>query len=113
MGTNYFWIKQKCEMCGHKEAVHIGKNSYGWTFHFHGTAEIRSCADWLVKLESGGFIQNEYDETISLKDFKELVEDKKDSKLNHTTECKEYYSSSTHQTWLDNDGNSFSSGEFL
>lgn len=112
MGTNYYWRKNICESCKRYEEIHIGKSSFGWTFSFHGTDEIRSYKDWIKKLESEGEIYDEYDEKICLDEFKYLVQARTKAKLNHTIQCEKDYRFSSFNTWLDEDGHSFSSGEF-
>jgi len=74
MGTNYYWIKDQCPTCGHRERLHIGKSSCGWKFAFHGTPETRMYQDWVEKLNSGGTIKNEYGKKVSVGDFLEMVE---------------------------------------
>jgi len=111
MGTNFYARINPCKTCGEaKEVIHIGKSSFGWTFTFHATEEIKSYKQWLEILSSKKVkIFDEYDREISLKNFKELVEDKRKSKYNHAIECKndEY-----DKSYLDEEGNSMSKGEF-
>jgi len=123
MGTNYYLEREVCPTCGHaKGYFHIGKSSYGWTFTFHGFRgpydfeeigqPILSYKDWLEVLPSG-IIKDEYGDEISLEKFKELVEEKKNAKKNHTIYCrKSCPEHAKRDCWLDEDGNSFSSGEF-
>jgi hypothetical protein len=129
MGTNYYHIKDKCPHCGrHDEPLHIGKSSGGWTFSFHGTEQIRSYKDWLSQL-SIGTIQDEYGDEISLEEFKKFVESKRGEPWNHARDVgvpgsaysvamKEKYGDSCESRrpdgmeWLDDEGNSFSYGEF-
>ena len=107
MGTNYYARTNACRLCGiSKEEIHIGKSSVGWTFTFHAIDEIRSYKDWLNFLDDEHIkIFNEYDKEISLVNFKKLVESKKQEKNNH---AKQYHKNS----FLDNEGNSMSKGEF-
>ncbi|MCK5281841.1 MAG: hypothetical protein KAK00_00365 [Nanoarchaeota archaeon] len=80
MGTNYYTKTDE------GEELHIGKSSFGWTFSFHATDEIRSYEHWLKYLKDRK-IYDEYGKDISLKDFNKLVEAKKSNKLNHALEC--------------------------
>ncbi len=108
MGTNYYAREEICKECGHaKKETHIGKSSWGWTFGFHALDDIRSYKEWLMFLEQKDVkIFDEYNEEISLKDFKELVESKKKEKYNHTKEHPD------EEHYLDAEGNSFGTGEF-
>ena len=45
MGTNYYTKTDE------GEELHIGKSSFGWTFSFHATDEIRSYEHWLKYLK--------------------------------------------------------------
>lgn len=36
MGTNYYWHQQICDHCHRSDAVHVGKQSAGWSFGFRG-----------------------------------------------------------------------------
>ena len=104
MGTNYYHRTNTCPRCGRYDEQHIGKSSGGWSFSFQGTDSIRSYSDWLQILEGNGKIFTEYGEEVTLEDFKELVNYKSGGK-NH---AKLYPDDS----WLDNEGHSFSSYEF-
>ena len=105
MGTNYYHYTNECHCCKRSDVQHIGKSSAGWVFSFHGTSDIRSYKDWLVELV-GGTIVSEYGEIYSLDDFRKMIaECHRPGNRNH---AREYPSGS----WIDNDGYSFSSGEF-
>ena len=140
MGTNYYAFKHGEGPCHHclgtgieTVKTHIGKSSYGWTFGFHAAASydlnpdyywtatatksIDCYADWLAYLSAPGvFIVNEYGEPLTLDDFKKLVESKANSSSNHTTYVKKdpRYAGTKHDsdTYLDQEGHSFSKGEF-
>lgn len=110
MGTNYYARTNACKCCKRGEDTHIGKSSAGWTFSFHATYEIKSYKAWLKVLsKKGTLIFDEYDREKSLEDFKKLVEAKRDAKFNHAIECKD---SEYDKSFLDEEGNSFSEGEF-
>jgi len=108
MGTNYYAHFDPCPHCGRpKTEEHIGKSSWGWTFSFHGTEEIRSWSDWkkilshpTVKIVSDG------DTVTPFVDFVALVERKRVSPHNHAREYPDEVS------WLDDEGNSFQNREF-
>lgn len=106
MGTNYYHRKNICPTCERYDEEHLGKNSAGWTFTFHGTQQIRSYQHWLTELEKGGEIYNEYGEKISLDEFKQMVKSKKNSANNHAAQ----YGSD--RDWADPEGHSFSGHEF-
>jgi len=127
MGTNYYWHRNVCDKCERSESViHIGKSSGGWTFSFHGIkgewddVKIVSFDDWKKLLQQpNSRIMDEYEREVPYDDFVSLVEDKRDSDLNHTIYCREQaaagapgYTSVTQGCWLDQEGNSFSDGEF-
>lgn len=125
MGTNYYWQVNTCPSCGHPEKkYHIGKSSWGWTFTFHALSEyesptgkpVRSVKDWKNLMRKPGMITDEYGEAYLKKEFWKMVADKKkvSGALNHTTEAgnHDWYKNSPDSTWLDEDGNSFTSGEF-
>lgn len=122
MGINYYHRSNICECCGRYNEKHIGKSSGGWTFSFRGyrkayedddIIEIKSYAEWLVLLQSGGLIFDEYDREVSLADFKALVDAKRTEKLNHTIYCRvEYPAHAERNCWLDEQGNSFDDNEF-
>jgi len=107
MGTNYYAREGICKECGvSKKETHIGKSSYGWTFTFHSTDEIRSYKEWIEFLSQKEVkIFNEYGDEVSLKDFKKMVSAKTDEKHNHAKEYPE-------GNYLDKEGNSMSPGDF-
>lgn len=121
MGTNYYHRINICETCGRYDEHHIGKSSGGWTFSFHGQRDddpdgllggkVVSIGDWRQRLKFGP-IFDEYGRHVDTEDFWELVEKKKDGK-NHTEYCRKEHPRFYIQTcWLDDEGNSFSEGEF-
>jgi hypothetical protein len=76
MGTNYYYKYNECEECGRHDEMHVGKSSIGWKFQFHAGA-FRDLGDWKVEL-SVRKIYDEYGKDITLEEFIELVEAKKD-----------------------------------
>lgn len=84
MGTNYYLHKPAkfCEHCGRhdeQEVIHLGKSSAGWCFSLHVYPENDLIDWWEVKewlqgqIDSGGYIRNEYEEDVSLRDFEAIV----------------------------------------
>ena len=117
MGTNYylhFTQPAACSCCGHEEKVHdlhIGKQSAGWRFSFHGVKELEltSWKAWKKFLRQaisvwGVFIVDEYGDMVPLMKFTEIVESTKHLKshaLLYPQGC-----------WSDDEGHSFDGGEF-
>ena len=107
MGCNYELRRNICPTCSHsKDTLHIGKSSWGWTFTFQGFDDphIRSATDWKREMENGE-IFDEYGEHITIPAFWRMVESKRGEKNNHAKQFPGV-------NWLDEDGNSFSSGHF-
>lgn len=107
MGTNYYHYTNECEHCHRANIKHIGKSSMGWTFSFHATDDICSWKDWQKALQKGKIV-DEYDREVPLETFIKLVEDKQKilGALNHANQ---HYSV---QDFVDNEGYSFSEGDF-
>lgn len=88
MGMNFFLSDVKCEKCGcvKEEPIHIGKSSYGWTFHFHGRIDgyddnekISCFKKWKELIENPNkIILDEDGGVIDKQKFFDLVESKKD-----------------------------------
>jgi len=132
MGTNYYLHVNICKHCNRYDEIHIGKSSCGWTFSFQGYEDetvgrsekgeeiilnIMSYKGWVKFLEQeikkGGKIFNEYKEEISFKDLKKMVKEKRKDKFNQTIYCREHHSEYAREScWLDDEGNSFSKGDF-
>ena len=66
MGTNYYWIPDRCPTCKRGDQIHIGKSSAGWVFslHVYPKDDLHSLEDW-INVWRIGTIVDEYDETIS------------------------------------------------
>jgi hypothetical protein len=94
MGTNYYFRKHKGNKCNHcgrgeeYEELHVGKSSMGWSFCFDSWyGEFKSFKDWKKLLEANpDKLYDEYNRNIPLKEFYEMVENKKDK-----MDLKEYY----------------------
>ncbi len=116
MGTNYYWRNEtnKCEHCNRSdlEEIHIGKSSVGWTFSFHATEEIRSWKDWQEKIASGGYISDEYGRRKAPEEFRQIVENHPNGLKNFTEYSEVYFPEDSERLWKDEDGHSFSLGEF-
>jgi len=77
MGMNYYLRKNPCSACGHSgEKMHIGKNSWGWQFHFHGDRDlgITSYGHWLKLFDDEGKeIINEDGDILTKRAFQDIV----------------------------------------
>ena len=116
MGTNYYLRTNHCHSCNRHDERHIGKLSCGWRFSFRGyRGEIESYQDWLKVLQEGE-IFNEYEEKVSLEDFRKTVETKDDNDKDHITEAIKEGAHSEYvkeHCWNDSEGYSFSDAEFF
>lgn len=76
---------------GEFEGIHIGKSSYGWQFcfdhnnwkYYDKTRESINNFIWNELCKGGSFV-DEYGESITLKDFWEMVDSKKDGLTQET-----------------------------
>lgn len=115
MGTNYYLkFKQPdpCPHCGKFDAIpdmHIGKQSAGWRFSFHGYREkgITSWNAWAAFLAAnvgrGARIVDEYGKSLMLGEFIAAIR--------FTGKCHaELYPGP--DEWIDSQGNSFSECDF-
>lgn len=114
MGTNYYWVANACTHCGRGEEVHIGKSSVGWKFLFHGgdlyeIGDVCSFQEWKKVFKGCGYIKDEYEDCVSVKEFVEMVE-KKQSSGEHEDPCAGGCLSMRY--WTDKDGYDFSSMDF-
>lgn len=127
MGMNYYLEDKKCCECGRSEKYHIGKRSYGWEFSFQAWSacefyEIRSWDTWKKVIMKFGGVVNEDGKIIPAGQFIELVEDTRElllnadgsarRPLNHYDYCKENHPNTLHNQWKDEDGWSFTHGDF-
>lgn len=148
MGTNYSVELNKCDCCNRSNKIHIGKDSYGWAFNFRGhdgkygyitdsdendvevptDLQLKSWKQWKEYLKDKPIV-DEYGDSISYKDFVEMIETYKspsfvhnDGRKNkdHITEIlgSERYSNiwndyrNPEENWHDEDGYSFSKRYF-
>lgn len=75
MGCNYYFFKEKKKRKQDpSEGLHIGKNSYGWVFHFQAYPNkgLVSYYQW-QQFTKNGFIYDEYGRLRSYDDFWEMV----------------------------------------
>ena len=72
MGTNYYAY----ESYPHNPQ-HIGKNSWGWVFHFQSFRDVNNLSKMRDYLKDKA-IYDEYNEEFSLKNFWEMVEKTKE-----------------------------------
>ena len=124
MGTNYYQRTDICSNCNRYEEKHIGKNSGGWDFHFQGyngygdNPKIISWEDWKQELQTNGKIFDEYGDELSFDEFVQLVEENHNGKfkgrsnINHYDYCVEQRNINISGYWKDNEGFSFTNGEF-
>lgn len=99
-----------CPACGADQKTHIGKSSAGWSFSFHGTATIRSWVDWQKRLQAGE-IWDQYGGVWTLEALKDLVEGKTEGRR-HFDYMRDHYIEQASGHWLDDEGHSFSEGDF-
>lgn len=121
MGTNYYVVPDVCPHCGRGDKwLHIGKKSCGWEFSFqqHSEPKLESKKEW-EEYTKDKVIKNEYGELVDYGDFWEMVDESRDTpQLNHTTFChkkakEDYlYRSTLESCYLDEDGWSFTKGDF-
>lgn len=86
MGCNYYWLKEKCGHCDQQpEPIHIGKSSAGWCFSLHVIPEkgISDLYDWLKKLESGGHIEDEYGDPVTIAELMDRITKRKGDLQRH------------------------------
>uniref|UniRef100_A0A6M3JPB9 Uncharacterized protein n=1 Tax=viral metagenome TaxID=1070528 RepID=A0A6M3JPB9_9ZZZZ len=107
MGSNFYHRTNLCDKCGRYDEEHIGKCSWGWSFSFHATEDIKTYKDWLEKFKQGGEIWDEEGEKFTIKEFKNLVKQKINGQ-NHAKLYKEKYQ----DCYNDPEGHSFMKGEF-
>lgn len=93
MGTCYFVALNHCECCNRSNKIHIGKDSYGWSFNFQGYSgeygyieddnnesievpvdlELKSWKQWKEYLK-GKLIVDEYGEYQDYEEFVSYIE---------------------------------------
>ena len=122
MGTNYYIRSKPCECCGRGgEPLHIGKSSVGWKFSFHVEGEIDTGKKWReVLFNTAEIIEDEYGDQITGPDLWDLIEYKQHHDKLTLENCWQLCgcSPSCHDRkpdsrfYLDEDGYSFSRGEF-
>lgn len=100
MGTNFYLRRDPCPTCGRSdEQEHVGKQSAGWRFQFHGGNGLpESWQAWRGRIKEG-LLVDEYGERVSLEEFERLVEARKDRKAPDDAE-------------FDAEGHPFYRGEF-
>ena len=80
MGCNYYAFDEEMketEFC--ENGLHIGKNSWGWVFHFeaHSKPELKTVEQYREYLKDK-FIYDEYDRLVFYDEFWEMVEETKE-----------------------------------
>ena len=78
MGTNYYLHKSPCAECGlSKNVRHVGKQSGGWQFHFHGYRDddpIMSYGDWKEEMTPSDVLKDEYNQEVTYEAFWDMVD---------------------------------------
>lgn len=142
MGTNYYIRYNICDCCDRYDELHIGKSSVGWQFSFHAInnvdilmscfdpkymllddkntfLEISSFQEWKHFIEEyvvrhkTAKLYNEYDEEQEAGELFDLIETKRSEKNHQANHMKEnnYYSTAEND-YSDDEGYSFSGGDF-
>lgn len=141
MGMNYYATKPKCPTCGHIDVgFHIGKKAAGWKFHFQ-CADLdwdkdrtaRSLISWNQMKEyivkNALVIEDEGNEILSMEEFEKIVHsegmlnvvnimhnkptnDQEREYCRPKTHCPNLYERDRYNFWNDEDGYSFSRGDF-
>ena len=130
MGTNYYFVlkrNKKAELEAkispierifipiEENPLHIGKSSCGWTFSFQKTqyySSYKEILEFYEKNKENIKIIDEYNKTIPIDEFMELVEYKKEEPNNHYYYMHEEYPDDDFGDYLDDEGNSFSELDF-
>jgi len=123
MGTNYYIQTSEakaCPQCGYVTEgtrIHIGKSSAGWEFSFHATPALRSWKSWkqyLLEHQRNNEIVNEYGMVFTIGEFANIVEKRwhQSDLRNATKESRDSEGQNKPGYFLDNQGHSFSEGEF-
>ncbi len=124
MGTNYYARYNICPTCKRPGiSLHIGNESCGWAFSFHGIVgteaedseiePIASWEDWKILLKKPGTeIFNEYGDEMDYAEFIDSIDITEQGK-NHTIYCRiSHPEHAKRDCWLDEAGHSFQCGEF-
>lgn len=116
MGTNYYARYNACKCCDRFDAVHIGKQSAGWTFLFRGYVNsdetplsIKTFSDWKKFLDSENVeIYDEYNERVSKTEFLARIQSKApDIKQDSTVDRNLRIPHHGDDYWIDESGNCF------
>lgn len=89
MGTNYYATYNRCECCGRRDSVHIGKSSAGWRFaiEMHPTIYI----DWrefeAFVLKGDVEIVDEYGKVHTSDELLKLIEETKEGQRHVASDC--------------------------
>lgn len=107
MGTNYYAYENECKTCHRAdELFHIGKASAGWKFLFKDNGMSYDATMRRIKAEKL-IIKDEYGRKISIRAFKQMVEERQSLKR-HETETNYGVTFITRQI----NGYDFAEGEF-
>lgn len=116
MGTNYYMYSSRYKQELDMEGVHLGKNSWGWVFHFqaHSAPRVKTVED-MKAFTKMGFIYDEYDREITYEDFWKMVEKTKkpmpDGTAKYVLVDPNYPNDPIYDSWED-EGFAFTEGDF-
>jgi hypothetical protein len=84
MGCNYYVEANKCECCGRKDILHIGKSSCGWNFSLHVIPDrgLNTLDDWKEFLVDKS-ITDEYDKPVEYAELIDIISNRKGDLLRH------------------------------
>lgn len=102
MGTNYYVVRTRPTI---DRPIHIGKSSYGWKFLFQEQEDLwndppvswhswKDVIKWLTEFTMDNkdyVIIDEYDHTVDLSDFIDLVESKQGERASEYSKCVDGY----------------------
>lgn len=124
MGTNYYVATDPCEHCNrYDKYLHIGKSSFGWSFHFRGykNLDLVCWQQWKYYLQDK-HICDENNKTIIYTMFVEMIEGYKHpnsinpvtgrKNLQHNAEARLIGWFDAANDWDDEQGYSFTSYDF-
>lgn len=115
MGTSYYTeepaCEAACEHCSERRELHIGKSSAGWKFGFQGHPDLglTSWAAWQQFLADKP-ITDEYGRTLTLDEFRKVVEERWTPRGERTPLCRVGRAGS--RNYHDPAGHDFYDGDF-
>lgn len=116
MGTNYYLYTSRHKKELDIKGYHLGKNSYGWVFHFNAmnAPRVKTVTD-MRAFTKMGFIYDEYDREITYEDFWKMVEETKepmpDGRAKYVLVDPDYPNDPIYNSWED-EGFAFTEGDW-